>query len=539
MNWWGAEFRDGDFRYPQRIRQSEITEGQRKRALRILKLAIDQADQDRLNLILNYLEKFPVGRPLGDFLVRFSDRPESHDMWLSRRLTFLRYSQLYRDPNTSLGEYWAYKFGYFERRLIRRPPSRKYLNYIFLLGNWLREERDLPREYVRSIIRIFLQIYRRHSASIRKEIIRAVGKVLRSPPRNASLQMLNALRILLDKGLAEDHWEIRLFSAAALLRTNSRRALEFVRETLNQPLDSYPYEAVFELLELIKRANHPGIKSILLRVYDRQVQSQVNDKGQYPWRPQFIWLAQAVAYQKSTISFPALLYYLENERTEEFEKSRILRSILQNHDLLSFQQVQQLARSRSGWSRSLAALLIGQRRRPSEIPVLSRLIKDKVIITREYALRAANKIKTKGVHSFLGEIKSSRIEYFFRSGEKNKILRRIQLESWFVGKSPREIRAKIQELRRAGDSDRLKSIFYVIRNNPGINLNSFSSLFRLRQAWFSQTFTHVYLTQCPRPHPRLIFWMLRHRDAAVRLPAAIFLLSATREVPGSGTQKKS
>ena len=116
----------------------------------ILLKACDDPNLGRLNFLINCLIEMPIGEFLGVLINKIEKRNDL-DNWINRRIKqgILIVQDPYHEAEISTKEEeWAYKFGYFERRLIKREKNRKFLNYIFLLGNWVITEPNLPKKWI-------------------------------------------------------------------------------------------------------------------------------------------------------------------------------------------------------------------------------------------------------------------------------------------------------------------------------------------------------------------------------------------------------
>jgi hypothetical protein len=510
--------------------------GTLNRSKEILLMGCDEPNLIKLNFLINCLIEMPIGEYLGVLINKLEKRTDL-DNWINRRIK--QGIMIVQDPfheaeASTKAEEWAYKFGYFERRLIKREKNRKFLNYIFLLGNWVITEPDLPKKYLRSIFRIILLLYRKESISIRKEIIRLIGKILRRPPRNLDRRILNLLNSKLISLLRDESWEIRIFSAASLLHTENQLVVNFLEEQLISKAEAIPEEVLFEIFELAKNVKSPRITSVLIHLYNEKVASTSLTeklrsgivKIRFLLSKYNLWVCQSLANHQSDIAFDALIYYLEHDQTEEFEKSRIITALIEIKDKLSYVQIQKLIQSRSPWSRTTGALLIGERRQTSEIPLLSELFDDEFIITREYAIRAANKIKFHGIKTWIGNIKSGRIQDFLKNNEENLLLQRALLESELISLNKTDIKDFVKSVIQMGDPNLIESLLNYLKFYPCDDvLDHFNSLLDVNYDYFSKRYTQLYLEKRTSPKLSVLNKMMDHSDWEIRIRTAVYILA--------------
>lgn len=499
------------------------------RSHKIIEDACDKKEVTELNLVINSLSAYPLGAIRNDYIERLF-KNKNLDEWLNRRVKQeLALGPIHLDSEEKKAEAWAYRFGYFERRLVKREPNRKYLNYIFLLGNWLTSEPDLPRTYVQSLLRICLRLYRTRPLPVRKEVLRLMGKILRNPPRELSPRLHNLMHEKLIKSLQDSSWEIRIFAAAGLLHTDNKLVNDFLAETLLEKLPQLREEVAFELFELMRNIQSPGITAILLRLYSQYVTAGISiDKDSnpdYPISNICIWICEALAYHGSDLPFEPMVSYLCVPQVTEFEKARLTDAILKIKNKVSFNQIQSLASHKEPWGRSLAAILIGERRKAAEIPLLALLLNDSYLITRENAIKAANKVKFHGSKTMLGQIKGGRINYFLDRKETNPLLKRELMQSNLIGLNNEELAHQTKQAVKENNVHMMFAISdYLARYPLQEQLDSFSHLLKAKDQYFAKKFTFVYLKNRKSPSPFVLLQMLRHEDFEIRIHTAVFIV---------------
>ncbi len=167
-----------------------------KEALDIIDETIQHDSLNEINYLVHCLTERAVDKNILMSILEKIHARADIDPWIQRRIKQgieLPQIAVGEKTNNDKEEIWIYKLGYFERRLLHREKSRKFLNYIYLLGNWLVSEPYLPKKYLRSVIRLILLLFRKESDMVRKEIIRIIGKILRKPPYNIDQRILNLL----------------------------------------------------------------------------------------------------------------------------------------------------------------------------------------------------------------------------------------------------------------------------------------------------------------------------------------------------------
>ncbi len=312
--------------------------------------------------------------------------------------------------------------------------------------------------------------------------------------------------------------------------------IQFFEDQLLNNSENIPEEELFEIFELIKNIRIPRITSILIRLYTEKVTvTQLSDRSENKSHDEYsndpvnkvhLWICEALALHQSDLPYENLIMYLMHDRIEEYEKSRIMTSLLALKDKLTYSHIERIARAENIWCRLTASVMIGERRRISEINLLGSLLDDKTVIVKQAAIEAINKLTFHGAITFFGKMKSTTLTDSLPKKYENSILGKTLLEFHLLSSPKEQISSIVTDVIQDNVPIIIEGLVEFLQkySNDEI-LETFSPLLETKYNYISRMFTKHYLNNKINPCAELIFKMLRHRDKEVKILTAVYLLS--------------